>query len=228
MKAGAWSQYLEVGIGPDAEVFTKSQPMSAVGTGDDAGFHRRLSVEQSRARGRDRGCIERRDCRRDARQRRQSARFRGALRAPARQGEGSERELRDRPVLALLRQDVHPGRREGGRRSLWWSMARTDSASKAAPRWPRSAAIRPISPRKRSARTTPIRTASSCCSGTMFAPVADRGAPGKGFTHKSGDIVTISDGEARRPRQSHAAVRQSASAGRSAPARSCAISPGGA
>jgi fumarylacetoacetate (FAA) hydrolase family protein len=39
VKSGAWSQYLEVGIGPDAEVFTKSQPMSAVGTGDDAGFH---------------------------------------------------------------------------------------------------------------------------------------------------------------------------------------------
>jgi len=36
---GAWSQYLEVGIGPDAEIFTKSQPMSAVGTGADAGLH---------------------------------------------------------------------------------------------------------------------------------------------------------------------------------------------
>ena len=36
---GAWSQYLEVGIGPDAEIFTKAQPMSAVGTGADAGFH---------------------------------------------------------------------------------------------------------------------------------------------------------------------------------------------
>jgi fumarylacetoacetate (FAA) hydrolase family protein len=36
---GAWSQYLEVGIGPDAEIFTKSQPMSAVGTGMDAGLH---------------------------------------------------------------------------------------------------------------------------------------------------------------------------------------------
>ena len=39
VERGAWSQYLEVGIGPDAEVFTKSQPMSAVGCGDDAGFH---------------------------------------------------------------------------------------------------------------------------------------------------------------------------------------------
>src|SRR6202020_164481 len=38
VREGLWSQYLEVGIGPDAEVFTKAQPMSAVGTGDDAGF----------------------------------------------------------------------------------------------------------------------------------------------------------------------------------------------
>jgi fumarylacetoacetate (FAA) hydrolase family protein len=36
---GAWSQYLEVGIGPDAEIFTKAPIMSAVGTGMDAGFH---------------------------------------------------------------------------------------------------------------------------------------------------------------------------------------------
>ena len=35
----AWSQYLEVGIGPDAEIFTKSQPMSSVGTGSDIGIH---------------------------------------------------------------------------------------------------------------------------------------------------------------------------------------------
>jgi len=34
-----WSQYLEVGIGPDAEIFTKAQPMSAVGTGADVGIH---------------------------------------------------------------------------------------------------------------------------------------------------------------------------------------------
>jgi fumarylacetoacetate (FAA) hydrolase family protein len=34
-----WSQYLEVGIGPDAEIFTKSQPLSAVGTGAEVGIH---------------------------------------------------------------------------------------------------------------------------------------------------------------------------------------------
>ncbi|HLH89685.1 MAG TPA: fumarylacetoacetate hydrolase family protein [Xanthobacteraceae bacterium] len=36
---GAWSQYLEVGIGVDAEVFTKAPVLSAVGTGMDAGLH---------------------------------------------------------------------------------------------------------------------------------------------------------------------------------------------
>lgn len=35
---GAWSQYMEVGIGIDAEVFTKAQPMSAVGCGADVGL----------------------------------------------------------------------------------------------------------------------------------------------------------------------------------------------
>lgn len=38
---GAWSQYLEVGIGEDAEIFTKAQPMSAVGHGMEAGLHPR-------------------------------------------------------------------------------------------------------------------------------------------------------------------------------------------
>ena len=36
---GLWSQYLEVGIGPDAEVFTKAQPMAAVGIGAEIGIH---------------------------------------------------------------------------------------------------------------------------------------------------------------------------------------------
>ncbi len=39
VRRGLWSQYLEVGIGPDAEVFTKAQPLSAVGYGADIGVH---------------------------------------------------------------------------------------------------------------------------------------------------------------------------------------------
>jgi fumarylacetoacetate (FAA) hydrolase family protein len=36
---GMWSQYLEVGIGPDAELFTKCPPMAAVGLGARVGIH---------------------------------------------------------------------------------------------------------------------------------------------------------------------------------------------
>jgi fumarylacetoacetate (FAA) hydrolase family protein len=39
VEQGAWSQYLEVGIGPDAEIFTKTQPMAAVGHGALIGVH---------------------------------------------------------------------------------------------------------------------------------------------------------------------------------------------
>ena len=36
---GLWSQYLEVGIGPDAEVFSKAQVLSSVGHGAQIGLH---------------------------------------------------------------------------------------------------------------------------------------------------------------------------------------------
>jgi fumarylacetoacetate (FAA) hydrolase family protein len=39
IEEGVWSQYLEVGIGPDAEVFTKAQPLSSVGWGAAVGLH---------------------------------------------------------------------------------------------------------------------------------------------------------------------------------------------
>jgi fumarylacetoacetate (FAA) hydrolase family protein len=39
LSEGLWSQYLEVGIGPDAEVFSKAQVLSAVGWGAPVGLH---------------------------------------------------------------------------------------------------------------------------------------------------------------------------------------------
>ena len=39
IEQGMWSQYLEVGIGPDAEIFTKSPLLAAVGTGSQIGVH---------------------------------------------------------------------------------------------------------------------------------------------------------------------------------------------
>src|SRR5215470_18023679 len=39
VERGMWSQYLEVGIGPEAELFTKCPPMAAVGLGARVGIH---------------------------------------------------------------------------------------------------------------------------------------------------------------------------------------------
>ena len=39
IQQGLWSQYLEVGIGPDAEVFTKAPVLSSVGPGAEIGIH---------------------------------------------------------------------------------------------------------------------------------------------------------------------------------------------
>lgn len=39
IEEGLWSQYLEVGIGPDAEIFSKAQVLSAVGWGAPVGLH---------------------------------------------------------------------------------------------------------------------------------------------------------------------------------------------
>jgi fumarylacetoacetate (FAA) hydrolase family protein len=39
LEKGLWSQYLEVGIGPDAEIFTKAPVLAAMGSGMDIGIH---------------------------------------------------------------------------------------------------------------------------------------------------------------------------------------------
>ncbi|QKF50050.1 fumarylacetoacetate hydrolase family protein [Pseudomonas graminis] len=39
IEQGMWSQYLEVGIGPDAEIFTKAPVLAAVGSGSQVGIH---------------------------------------------------------------------------------------------------------------------------------------------------------------------------------------------
>ena len=104
----AWSQYLEVGIGPDAEVFTKCPPMASVGTGSAIGVRGGFLLEQPRARAGARGQRARPDRRRDARQRRQSARRRGPQRAAARQGQGQQRLLGDRAVHPPARRALRP------------------------------------------------------------------------------------------------------------------------
>ena len=109
---GAWSQYLEVGIGPDAEIFTKAPTLSAVGTFMDAGLHPEFDLEQPGAGGGARRRARRHDRRRHARQRREPARRRRPLGAAARRRRRTTTPpAADRPVHPLLRRRLLPRRR---------------------------------------------------------------------------------------------------------------------
>ena len=188
---GAWSQYLEVGIGPDAEIFTKSQPMSAVGHGADAGFHKASSwnnpepevVLAVSSDGRIVGATLGNDVNlRDVEGR--SALLLGKAKdqnascaiGPLLRIFDATFSLDDvREMDIGLTVEGEDGfTLEGGS-----SIARIS-------RHPADLVGQMIGPSHQ------YPDGAVLFLGTMFAPVADRDAPGKGFTHKPGDIVTIS------------------------------------
>jgi fumarylacetoacetate (FAA) hydrolase family protein len=187
---GAWSQYLEVGIGPDAEIFTKSQPMSAVGHGADAGFHKTSAwnnpepevVLAVNSGGRIVGATLGNDVNlRDVEGR--SALLLGkakdqnascAIGPLLRLFDASFSLQHVREMQVDLTVEGEDGfRLEGGSSISKISRDPADLVAQmigASHQYPDGAVL---------------------FLGTMFAPVADREAPGKGFTHKQGDIVTV-------------------------------------
>ena len=212
IEQGAWSQYLEVGIGPDAEIFTKSQPMSAVGYGALIGVHPKstwnnpepevvLAVD---SRGRDR--------RRDARQRRQPARLRGPQRAAARQGQGQQRVVRDRPVHPPVRRPASRSTTCAARRSR--STSHGDDGFHARRReldeldQPRSRGPRRADDRR---ATISIPTAS-CCSSARCSrrsrTAARRAWASRTSPATSCVIAARTSGRAREPRRPPATARR--------------------
>ena len=191
IERGMWSQYLEVGIGPYAEVFTKSQPMSAVGTGADIGIHPDsvwnnpepevvLAVSSA---GRIVGATLGNDVNlRDFEGR--SALLLGrskdnngscALGPFIRLFDDGFTLDRLRVVEVRLRIDGPDGFVLDDRSSLGLiSRDITDLAGQTA------------------SRNHQYPDGLVLFTGTMFAPTKDRDGPGLGFTHKIGDVVTIS------------------------------------
>ncbi len=187
---GLWSQYLEVGIGPDAEVFTKAQPMAAVGWGASVGLHPVshwnnpepevvLAVDST---GRIVGATLGNDVNlRDVEGR--SALLLGKAKdnnAAASLGpfirifdDGFTLDDVRRLELSLHVQGEDGFVLEG--RSSMGEISR-DPADLVAQARGRH-------------HQYPDGFVLYC--GTMFAPVQDRGAPGQGFTHHLGDVVTI-------------------------------------
>jgi len=187
---GAWSQYLEVGIGPDAEIFTKAPVLAAVGCGDDAGLHPASHwnnpepevVLAINSRGEVVGATLGNDVNlRDVEGR--SALLLGKAKdnnASASIGPfirlfDEQFTINDvRSAELTLRVEGADGFVMDG----YSSMARIS-------RDPLDLAAQLISPHHQ------YPDGAMLFLGTLFAPVQDRDAPGSGFTHKLNDVVTI-------------------------------------
>jgi fumarylacetoacetate (FAA) hydrolase family protein len=188
---GLWSQYLEVGLGPDAEIFTKAQTLSAVGTGALIGIHPKSSwnnpepevVLAVSSKGEIRGATLGNDVNlRD---------FEGRSALLLSKAKDNNASCAIGPFIRLF--DDSFSLDDVRQAELTLKVTGTDQF-----------VMEGLSSMSRISRDPADLASQTYCAehqypdgfmlylGTLFAPTQDRDAPGKGFTHKMGDIVSIS------------------------------------
>ncbi len=187
---GLWSQYLEVGLGRQVEVFTKAQPLSAVGLGADIGLHRESAwnnpepelVLAVSASGRIAGCTLGNDVNlRDFEGR--SALLLGAAK-------DNNASCAIGPFIRLL--DDGFGLDQVRKLAIGLAIEGTDgfllqgrSEMAAISRELEDLVAQTVGPHHQYPDGFMLFT------GTMFVPTRDRSASGAGFTHRQGDLVRI-------------------------------------
>jgi fumarylacetoacetate (FAA) hydrolase family protein len=188
---GLWSQYLEVAIGKDAEVFTKGPPLSTVGWGDWVGVRADSAwnnPEPEIVLVSDRG---------------------GRVRGAALGNDVNLRDLEGRSALLLGKaKDNNASCAIGPFIRLFDDSFSLDDVRRAEVRLQiegedgfRLSGQSSMSQISRDPLELVGQTIGAnhqypdgfvLFLGTMFAPIQDRDAPGQGFTHKPGDVVRIS------------------------------------
>jgi fumarylacetoacetate (FAA) hydrolase family protein len=190
IEKGMWSQYLEVGIGPDAEIFTKAPPMAAVGHLAEIGVHPGSTwnnpepevVVVSSSAGNIVGAALGNDVNLRDFEGRSALLLGKAKDNNASAAIGPFIRLFDRHFslddVRKAQVDLSVDGEEGYQLRGGSQMSRIS-------RDPADLVAATIGPNHQYPDGVVLYL------GTMFAPIDDRGTKGQGFTHKKGDIVTI-------------------------------------
>ncbi len=188
---GLWSQYLEVGIGPDAELFTKAPVLSAVGAGAEVGIHPASSWNNPEPEValvvNNRGAIVGATLANDVNLR--DVEGRSALLLGRAKDNNASCALG--PFIRLFDQSF--GLEDVRQMEINLRVEGSDgyvlegqSLMREISRDPEDLVAQAIG----ATHQYPDGLVLLC--GTMFAPTGDRGESGQGFTHHEGDVVTIS------------------------------------
>ena len=186
---GLWSQYLEVGIGPDAEVFTKAPVLASVGCGDDIGIRADSAWNNPEPEVvlavNSRGAIVGATLGNDVNLRDIEGRS-ALLLGKAKDNNAS---CAIGPFIRLF--DATFGMEHVRSETVHLRVAGADGFE-----------LRGINTMASISRDPTDLVAQTLAAhqypdgfmlflGTLFAPIEDRDQPGSGFTHKLGDVVTI-------------------------------------